>query len=52
MGKDKKHIIFDLDDTLWDYQQNSKDALKELFEIYSLNDYGVETANFLEVFVK
>lgn len=46
----KKHLIFDLDDTIWDYQENSKEALQELYEVYNLLDKGVETHDFLTVF--
>ncbi|MCU0359479.1 MAG: YjjG family noncanonical pyrimidine nucleotidase [Bacteroidia bacterium] len=34
----KKHIFFDLDDTLWDYQHNSDKVLRELFAEYALNE--------------
>lgn len=50
MEKAKKHLIFDLDDTIWDYQENSKEALQELCEVYNLLDRGVETQDFLTVF--
>ena len=33
-----KHIFFDLDRTLWDFETNSKDTLRELFYKYNLND--------------
>lgn len=32
----KTHIFFDLDHTLWDFDANSLETLKELFEIYKL----------------
>ncbi len=50
MAKTKKHIIFDLDDTLWDFQQNSFDTLIDLFDAYRIGDQGIEIANFIEVF--
>lgn len=34
--RDKKHIFFDLDDTLWDFERNSAAVLEQLFEEYSL----------------
>ncbi len=34
--KHKKHIFFDLDDTLWDFQSNSERVLKELYVEYDL----------------
>jgi putative hydrolase of the HAD superfamily len=31
-----KHIFFDLDHTLWDFEQNSKEALQEIFDEFNL----------------
>lgn len=36
MLKHKKHIFFDLDDTLWDFQKNSITVLKDLFVEFEL----------------
>jgi putative hydrolase of the HAD superfamily len=36
-----KHIFFDLDHTLWDFNRNSEETLEELFEIYSLQELGI-----------
>jgi putative hydrolase of the HAD superfamily len=33
-----KHIFFDLDHTLWDFEKNSKEALAEIFESMSLGE--------------
>lgn len=33
-----KHIFFDLDHTLWDFEQNAQDTLQELFIIFKLKD--------------
>lgn len=43
MGKinSYKHIFFDLDHTLWDYEKNSNEALGELFIKYQLNKLGI-----------
>lgn len=43
MGKinSYKHIFFDLDHTLWDYEKNSNEALNELFLKYKLNSLGI-----------
>ncbi len=49
MLKKYKHIFFDLDHTLWDFNRNSEETLEELFEIYSLQELGVKAfSNFLE----
>lgn len=50
MGTVKKHLIFDLDDTVWDYQQNSNDALNELCESYSLDKHGINPEEFIKIF--
>ncbi|HET8859495.1 YjjG family noncanonical pyrimidine nucleotidase [Marivirga sp.] len=36
-----KHIFFDLDHTLWDYERNSNEALSELFLKYQLSRLGI-----------
>jgi putative hydrolase of the HAD superfamily len=36
-----KHIFFDLDHTLWDYEKNSNEALRELFLKHQLENLGV-----------
>lgn len=41
MPKSYKHIFFDLDHTLWDFDRNSQETLEELFEFYSLKEYGI-----------
>lgn len=46
----KKHLFFDLDHTLWDYQANSNETLTELWESYKLSDFGVDQADFLTQF--
>lgn len=34
--RDIKHIFFDLDDTLWDFESNSRSVLEELFKEFGL----------------
>ena len=38
-----RHLFFDLDHTLWDYDRNVQESLTELFEIYQLPFLGVKT---------
>ncbi len=38
-----KCIFFDLDHTLWDYETNSCDTLRELYHAYNLFERGVHT---------
>ncbi len=35
--KNKSHLFFDLDDTLWDFEKNSKAVLRELFAEFNLS---------------
>ena len=50
MESNKKHIIFDLDDTIWDYQRNSNEALNELHSSFNINEHGVNSENFKNAF--
>lgn len=34
-----QHIFFDLDNTLWDFNHNSREAIGELYETFSLGDH-------------
>ena len=36
-----KHIFFDLDRTLWDFERNSEETLTELFQKYEINTLGI-----------
>jgi putative hydrolase of the HAD superfamily len=36
-----KHLFFDLDHTLWDFEANSRQTLKELYSVLSLDKRGV-----------
>src|SRR5450432_4019785 len=36
-----KHLFFDLDHTLWDFEANSKLTLQELYEIFQLQSKGI-----------
>lgn len=35
-----KHIFFDLDRTLWDFETNSASALQKIFHLFHLDEYG------------
>jgi len=52
MFKHKKHIFFDLDHTLWDYETNSGETLTELYDKYELNNWKVSLDAFLEKFTQ
>jgi putative hydrolase of the HAD superfamily len=36
------HLFFDLDHTLWDFEKNAKDAMKDLYELLQLKAKGIE----------
>jgi putative hydrolase of the HAD superfamily len=41
--KKYRHIFFDLDNTLWDFDKNSSETLNELFIKYDLDKLGIKT---------
>lgn len=41
----KKHIFFDLDHTIWDFDKNAEETLQELYEIYKLRELGLLSAS-------
>jgi putative hydrolase of the HAD superfamily len=46
-----KHIFFDLDHTIWDFDKNAEEALHELYEIYGLKELGLHSADlFIETY--
>lgn len=52
MGK-YKHVFFDLDRTLWDFETNSKETLTELFDEYGLKERDIPLADeFIRVYKK
>ncbi len=49
-----KHVFFDLDHTLWDFERNSHESLTEIYERFELQNFGVESLpsflrNFTEI---
>jgi putative hydrolase of the HAD superfamily len=41
----KKHIFFDLDHTIWDFDRNAEEALQELFVLHELESLGLASAS-------
>lgn len=39
-----KHIFFDLDHTIWDFDRNAQETLLELYEVYELKKLGLHSA--------
>lgn len=51
--KDKKHLFFDLDDTLWDFEANSSAVLKILYDKYQLaENLGSSVEEFLSTYYR
>lgn len=51
MNKTYKHLFFDLDHTLWDFDKNSENTLKKLYNEYELYNRGIEDFSaFMEVY--
>jgi len=48
-----KHIFFDLDHTIWDFDKNAEETLYELYDIYQLGAIGVPAAPvFIETYTR
>ncbi|MET4081257.1 putative hydrolase of the HAD superfamily [Pedobacter sp. UYP30] len=49
----KKHIFFDLDHTIWDFDRNAEETLTELFAKYKLFDLGLASCpDFISAYTK
>ncbi len=48
--KNYKHIFFDLDHTLWDYEKNSGETLKDIYRDFQLAKRNVRLQAFLDVY--
>jgi putative hydrolase of the HAD superfamily len=46
--KNYKHLFFDFDNTLWDFNKNSKDSLYDIFVMYKFADYFVDFEDFYQ----
>ncbi len=51
MRKSYRHLFFDFDDTLWDFESNSKVALNEVFDNYRLSRFFVDFKQFYDFYV-
>ncbi len=45
--KEYKHIFFDLDRTLWDFDKSSQEAFIEIYDLYDLKGLGIESVELL-----
>lgn len=49
----KKHLFFDLDHTIWDFDKNAEETLHELYSIYGLKELGLHSADeFIEIYTR
>jgi putative hydrolase of the HAD superfamily len=48
-----KHLFFDLDHTIWDFDKNAEETLSELYHTYKLRDLGLHSPDhFIEVYTQ
>lgn len=48
-----KHIFFDLDHTIWDFDRNAEETLMELFDHYRLPELGLSSPqNFIQTYTE
>ena len=48
-----KHLFFDLDHTIWDFDKNAEETLHELYHSYNLRDLGLASPDqFIEVYTQ
>ncbi|MGZ3749695.1 MAG: YjjG family noncanonical pyrimidine nucleotidase [Mucilaginibacter sp.] len=48
-----KHIFFDLDHTIWDFDKNAEETLHELYGVYRLKELGLHSADlFIETYTR
>jgi putative hydrolase of the HAD superfamily len=48
-----KHIFFDLDHTIWDFDKNAEETLYELYDVYRLSEIGLPSAAiFIETYTR
>lgn len=51
--KKYRHIFFDLDHTIWDFDKNAEEALHELYVIYKLREIGLPSVElFIETYTR
>ena len=47
-----KHIFFDLDHTLWDFNKNAEETLSELYEEFNLSDFFPSFSEFHNTYIE
>lgn len=48
-----KHLFFDLDHTLWDFERNSAESLSEIYHTFELHNHGIlSLGDFVKTFIE
>ena len=48
-----RHLFFDLDHTIWDFDKNAEEALNELYGVYGLRELGLDSADlFIQTYTR
>lgn len=51
--KSYRHLFFDLDHTIWDFDRNAEETLRELYDVYKLKELGLNSADlFIELYTE
>jgi putative hydrolase of the HAD superfamily len=51
--KKYRHIFFDLDHTIWDFDKNAEETLHELYAVHRLNELGLHSPDlFIETYTR
>ncbi|MOA04707.1 Pyrimidine 5'-nucleotidase YjjG [compost metagenome] len=51
--KSYRHLFFDLDHTIWDFDRNAEETLRELYDVYKLKALGLNSADlFIEIYTE
>jgi putative hydrolase of the HAD superfamily len=50
LKKKYKHLFFDLDHTLWDYEKNTEEAVREIYDLFNLSKWSFTLEEFTRYF--
>jgi putative hydrolase of the HAD superfamily len=50
LNKNIKYLFFDLDHTLWDFEKNAEESLKDLHHTHSLSKREIEADDFVKIY--
>ena len=52
MRKKYRYVFFDLDDTLWNFHENAKLSLQDIFNEWKLNQYFDDFETFFHLYAQ